>query len=184
MINEWLTTLRDVGGSLHSAVVSASPWTLLFVVLSLPFVALIILSLYHNLMRIVVAIYRTIVFRIGATIAGWKTQFVIRFRHWLPRRHPRDIDSTTQVDFDNFDDLDIAVLEAVAALEPGFVVNAPELAERFQTRPVRVQRCLDKLRNNKMIDPVIGSNEGFGNYRLSQLGDAFMSSWARRTSSA
>jgi hypothetical protein len=184
MINEWLTTLQDAGGALYSTVVSASPWTLLFVGLSLPFVALIILSLYHNLMRNIVAFCGTIVFRTRAMIAGWKTLFIIKFRHWLPRRHSRDIDSTTQVDFDDFDDLDIAVLEVVAALEPGFVSNAAELAERFQTRPARVQRCLDKLRSNKMIDPVIGSNQGYGNYRLSQLGDAFMSSWTRRTSRA
>lgn len=183
MINDWLTALRDAAGDVFTTVSSASPWTLLFIGLALPFVALIVLSLYHNLMRIVVATYGTIVFRIGATVSGWKTQLVIRFRHWLPRRHTNDIDSTTQVDFDDFDDLDIAVLEIVAALEPGFVANAPELAERFRTRPARIQRCLDKLRSNKMLDPVIGSSEGFGNYRLSRLGDAFMASWARRTKS-
>lgn len=184
MIKEWLTTLQDAGSQFYSTVVSTSPWTLLFIGLSLPFVALIILSLYHNLMRNLLAFCGTAVFRIGATIANWKTRFVIKFRHWLPQRRSRDVDSATQVDFDDFDDLDIAVLEAVAALEPGFVANAAELAERFRTRPARVQRCLDKLRSNKMIDPVIGSNEGFGNYRLSQLGDAFMSSWARRPSRA
>jgi len=179
MTSEWLTTLQNAGSAIYSTVVSASPWTLLFVGLSLPFVALIILSLYRNLARIVVAAYGTIVFRIRNAIAGWKTQFVVKFRHWLPRRQLRKVDATPQVEFDDFD---IAVLKAVASLKPGFAINAPELAERFRTRPARVQRCLDKLRSNKMLDPVIGSNEGFDNYRLTQLGDAFMSSWARRTS--
>ena len=181
MFNEWLTTLQDAGSAIFSTVASASPWTLLFIGLSLPFIALIILSLYRNLARIVIAIYGTIFFRVKNVIAGWKTQLVVKFRHWLPQRKSHDIDAPPQVDFDDFD---IAILKAVASLKPGFAINAPELAERFRARPARVQRCLDKLRNNKMLDQVIGSNEGFDNYRLSQLGNAFMSSWARRTSSA
>lgn len=181
MIDEWLTNLQDAGGAIHSTVVSASPWTLLFVGLSLPFVALIILSLYRNLARIVVAYYGTIVFRIRNAIAGWKTQLVVKFRHWLPQRQSHDTSSPPQIEFDDFD---IAILKAVASVKPGFAVNAPELAERFRARPVRVQRCLEKLRSNNMLEPVIGSNEGFDNYRLSQLGDAFMSSWARRSSRA
>jgi hypothetical protein len=181
MFNEWLTKLQDAGSTIYSTVVSASPWTLLFIGLSLPFIALIILTLYRNLARNVVAIYGTIYFRFKNALAGWKTQLVVKLRHWLPHRPSRDIDATPQVEFDDFD---IAVLKAVASLKPGFVTNAPELAERFRTRPARVQRCLDKLRNNRMLDSVIGSNEGFDNYRLTQLGDAFMASWARRTSRA
>lgn len=181
MIDEWLTTLRDAGGAIHSTVASASPWTLLFVALSLPFIALIILSVYRNLARIVVAFYGTIFFRIRNAIAGWKTRLVIRVRRWLPHRQSHDVGSPPQVEFDDFD---IAVLKAVASVKPGFAINAAELAERFRTRPVRVQRCLDKLRSNNMLEPVIGSNEGFANYRLSQLGDAFMASWARRSSRA
>lgn len=179
VITEWFTALQNAGSAIYSTVVSASPWTLLFVGLSLPFVALIILSIYRNLMRIVGAIYGTTFFRIRNAIAGWKTRLVVKFRHWLPYRRTRDIDTAPQVDFD---DLDIAVLKVIAALKPGFATNAPELAERFRIRPAQVQRSLDKLRSNKMLDTVIGSNEGFDNYRLTQLGDAFMSTWARRGS--
>lgn len=181
MLDEWLTYLQDSGGAIYSVVAAASPWTLLFIGLSLPFVALIILSLYRNLVRIVTATFGTLFFRFRNAVAGWKTQLVVRLRHWLPHRQSQDADAPPQVDFDDFD---IAVLKAVASLKPGFATNAPELAERFRARPARVQRCLDKLRSNKMLDPVIGSNEGFDNYRLTQLGNAYMSSWARRTSSA
>lgn len=181
MNNEWLTALQKAGGEIYTTVGSASPWTLLFVGLSLPFVALIILTLYRNVLRIIVAAYGTVVFRIRNAIAGWKTQLVIKFRHWLPHRRSRGIDTTPQVDFD---DLDITILKVVAALKPGFVTNAPELSARFRIRPALVQRSLDKLRSNKMLDPVIGSNEGFDNYRLTQLGNAFMSTWARRGSHA
>ena len=181
VISDWFTTLQNAGSVIYSTVASASPWTLLFVGLSLPFVALVILSAYRNLMRIVGAVYGTIFFRIKNVIAGWKTRFVIKLRQWLPHRRSHDDDAPPQVEFDDFD---IAVLKAVASLKPGIVINAPELAQRFRTRPARVQRCLDKLRSNKMLDPVIGSNKGFDSYRLTQLGDAFMSSWARRGSRA
>jgi len=179
VINEWLTSLQNAGDAIQSTVVSTSPWTLLFIGLSLPFVALIILTLYRNVLRIVVAAYGTVVFRIKNAIAGWKTQLVVKFRHWLPYRRSRDIDTTPQVEFD---DLDIAILKVVASVKPGFVTNTPELAARFRIRPAQIQRSLDKLRSNKMLDPVIGSNEGFDNYRLTQLGDAFMSTWAQRGS--
>ena len=180
MNNEWLTTLQDTGGAVYSTVVSASPWTLLFIGLSLPFVALIILTLYRNVLRNILAVYGIITFRSRNAIAGWKTQLVVKFRHWLPHRKSYDIETPPpQVDFD---DLDIAVLKVVAALKPGFAINAPELAEQFRIRPAQVQRSLETLRSNKMLDSVIGDNEGFDNYRLTQLGNAFMSTWARRAS--
>lgn len=182
MLNEWLIILQNAGGTIYTAVVSASPWTLLFVGLSLPFIALAILTLYRNVLRNIVAVYGTIIYRIKNAVAGWKTQLVVRLRHWLPHRKSRDVDTTIpQVDFD---DLDIAVLKVVAALKPGFATNAPELAQRFRMRPAQVQRSLDKLSSNKMLDPVIGSNEGFDNYRLTQLGNAFMATWARQAQRA
>ncbi|MGB5627102.1 MAG: hypothetical protein WBM61_15310 [Woeseiaceae bacterium] len=180
MNNEWLTTLQNTGGAIYSTVVSASPWTLLFIGLSLPFVALIILTLYRSVLRNILAVYSIIIYRSRNAVAGWKTQLVVKFRHWLPHRQSCDIETPPpQVDFD---DLDIAVLKVVATLKPGFAISAPELAEQFRIRPAQVQRSLEKLRSNKMLDPVIGSNEGFDNYRLTQLGNAFMSTWARRGS--
>ena len=182
MDTEWLTTLRETGSAVYVAIASASPWTLLFVGLSLPFLAWIVLSVYRNIARNVGAIYRTLLYRFSEAAASWKTSIVVRFRHLLPRRRrSQHADAVPQVEFD---DLDIAVMKVAATLGPGFVINAPELADRFSMRPAQVQRSLDKLSNNKMLDYVIGSNEGFDNYRLTQLGNAFMSTWARQTSHA
>lgn len=73
-----------------------------------------------------------------------------------------------------FDDLDLAVLRSAAARGPGFTTSAPEIAEELTLRPAQIQRSLDKLRKNKMLEYVIGSTDGFENYRLSRLGNAFM----------
>ena len=181
MNTEWLTSLRDAAGAIYVTAASASPWTVLFVGLCLPFIAWIVLHLYRNIARNVGAIYRTVLYRASEAIAGWKTWFVVKYRHLLPHRRKHGDMAAPQVEFD---DLDIAVLKVAATLGPGFAVNAPELADRFSMRPAQIQRSLDKLNNNKMLDYVIGSNEGFDNYRLTQLGNAFMATWAKRTSRA
>lgn len=181
MNTDWLTSFRDAGSTVYVAIDAASPWTLLFVGLSLPFVAWIILSIYRNIARNVGAVYRTFVYRLSESVAGWKTWFIVKYRHLLPRRRSRNVEATPQIEFD---DLDIAVMKIAATLGPGFAVNAAELADRFSLRPSQIQRSLDKLSNNKMLDNVIGSNEGFDNYRLTQLGNAFMATWAKRTSRA
>jgi hypothetical protein len=78
------------------------------------------------------------------------------------------------------DDLDMAVLRSTAACGPGFATSAPELAEQLLMRPAQIQRRLEKLSNNKMLDTVIGSTEGFDNYRVSKSGAIFISMWQRK----
>ncbi len=79
-----------------------------------------------------------------------------------------------------FDDLDLAVLRNSAAAGGGFVISAPDLAEQLTMRPAQAQRRLDKLRNYRMVDVVIGSTDGFDNYRLTQSGAAFLAMLQRR----
>lgn len=79
-----------------------------------------------------------------------------------------------------FDDLDMAVLHSVSAKGPGFAMSAPDLAEKFTLRPAQVQKSLDKLSNNKLLASVIGSTDGFDNYRLTDSGLAFMAMWQRQ----
>jgi hypothetical protein len=43
-----------------------------------------------------------------------------------------------------------------------------------------VQRSVDKLRRNKMLDTVIGTTDGYGNFRLSSSGATFISMWQRQ----
>ncbi len=181
MNTEWLTYLRELGSTIYLTVASASPWTLFWVGLALPFVAFFILHLYRNIARNVEAVWHTALYHLSELIAGRKTWLIVKFRHLLPHRRTEDHSGDPQVEFD---DLDIAVMKVAATLGPGLAVNAPELADRFRVRRAVVQRSLEKLRGNKMLDHAIGSNGRFANYQLTQLGNAFMSTWARQASRA
>ncbi len=177
----WLTYLRELGGTVYLTASSASPWTLLVVGLVLPFIAFFVLHLYRNIARNVESVSRTLLYHLSELIAGRKTWLVVRFRHLLPHRKTQAVHGEPQVEFD---DLDISVMKIAATQGAGLAINASELAERFHLRPVTVQRSLEKLSGNKMLEQVVGSAGGFDNYQLTPLGNAFMSTWAKQTSRA
>lgn len=83
-----------------------------------------------------------------------------------------------------FDDLDLAVLRSASVQGAGFALSAPELAEQFRMRPAQVQRSLNMLSKNKMLAYVIGSTDGFDNYRLTDSGAAFFAMWERQNTGA
>ncbi len=83
-----------------------------------------------------------------------------------------------------FDNLDLAVLRSAAARGPGVMLSAPQLAEQIRMRPAQVQRSLDKLSKNKMLDYVIGSTDGSDNYRLTDSGATFVGMWQRQQQGA
>ena len=62
-------------------------------------------------------------------------------------------------------------------------ISAPEVAEEFKLRPSQVQRSVDKLRRNKMVDSVIGETDGYDNFRLSPSGATFVAMWQRQRDS-
>lgn len=135
---------------------------------------LLLLKLLQDAARNVGARIRTLAYRISRAAARLKTKVTLKFRGFLPQRARRSADAAPMVEFD---DLDLAVLRSAASRGPGFTTSAPELADQLTLRPKQVQRSLDKLNKNKMLEYVIGSTDGFDNYRLSQLGTAFMARW-------
>ena len=176
---QWLTALRDYIVSMYDTVSSAPGLLVYFVALSLPILAWFIVRIYRNIARNVEAIFRNLAYRISHALASWKTLPGCKYRDILPRRRTSGIETAPTVEFD---DLDLAVLRAAASMGPGFAVNAAELAEKFSLRPAQVQRSLSKLSNNKMLDFVIGSDNGFENYCLTPMGTAYMSTWHRQAS--
>jgi len=66
---------------------------------------------------------------------------------------------------------------------PGFTTSAPELASNFGLRPAQFQKSLSNLQSSKMISTVIGSTDGFDNYRLTDYGAAYMKMWERHQAS-
>lgn len=158
-----------------SAVVSLLFWA--FVVFAIRRVG----KLFGDIARDVDAVLLTIRHRLGHWLRNWKTRVVVRFREFFPHREESSIEAVPEIDFD---DLDLAVLRSAAAGGPAFAMSAPELAEKFRLRPAQVQRSLDKLCNNRMIDIVIGSTDGFQNYRLTSSGETFVSFWQRQNQPA
>ena len=130
-----------------------------------------------SLLRNIVALYHTMWHRGRQAAGSLKTRLLCRLREFVPRRRDDGIDTTPEIDFD---DLDLAVLRTAAARGPGLATSAPEIAEKFKLRPSEVQRSVDKLRRNRMLDTVIGNPDGYDNFRLSPSGATFVAMWQRR----
>ena len=207
MINNWLTTLREFGDLLREiylapgdfvlskfaelAPATAASWGLspgddsivqaavtsgLFWLV----MAIIAWRLYRycqSLLRNLTAAFHTLWYRGRQGVGSLKTRLVCRLREFVPRRQEDGIDAVPEIDFD---DLDLAVLRSAAARGPGLAMSAPEIAEKFKLRPSQVQRSIDKLRQSRMLDTVIGSTDGYENVRLSPSGATFVAMWQRQ----
>jgi hypothetical protein len=207
MINNWLITLREFGallrelyfapgdfvlsrfaemapvtaanwgiGSGGDAVVQAAVASGLFWLL-LAIVAWRLYRYCQSFLRNLVAVFHTAWYRSRQAVGSLKTRVVCRLREFVPGGHDDGIDAVPEIDFD---DLDLAVLRSAAARGPGLAMSAPEIAEKFKLRPSQVQRSVDKLHRNKMLDTVIGSTDGYGNFRLSPSGATFVAMWQRQ----
>ena len=134
----------------------------------------------QSFLRNLVAVLHTIWYRSRQAAGSLKTRVICRLREFVPRRRDDGIDAVPEIDFD---DLDLAVLRSAAARGPGMATSAPEVAEKFKLRPSQVQRSVDKLCRNNMLDTVIGTTDGYENFRLSPSGATFVAMWQRRRDS-
>ena len=134
----------------------------------------------QSLLRNFLAVIRTIWYRGRQAAGGLKAMFVCRLREFVPRRRDDGIHAVPEL---AFDDLDLTVLRTAAASGPGMATSAPEVAEKFKLRPSQVQRSVDKLRRNNMLDAVIGTTDGYENFRLSPSGATFVAMWQRQQDS-
>jgi len=137
----------------------------------------IIVKACRNITRIVTATARTLAFRFVLKVGSIKTSIVCKYRHRLPWGKSRE---DTEHSLAEYDKLDLAILKSLVVKGPGFALAAPELAEQFSLRPGQVQRSLDKLSGHAMIETVIGSTDGFDNYRITDSGNAFVAMWERQ----
>jgi len=164
--------IADAGDAIAvAAVISGIFWLLL---------SIIAWRLYRygrSLLRNLLALLRSVWYRGKQAVGSFRTMLICRMREFVPRRREEGIDAVPEIDFD---DLDLAVLRSAAATGPGLATSAPEIAEKFKLRPSDVQRSIDKLRQNRMLDTVIGSTDGYGNFRLSHYGATFVAVWQRQ----
>lgn len=100
-----------------------------------------------------------------------------RFSTLLSRNRLEEIVEPRHVDFDT---LDISILEAIASRGPGFAVSAPDIAEQMGLRPGKIQQHLDKLTRNSMLESVLGSTDGYENFRLTPSGESFIAMLQRK----
>ena len=139
------------------------------------------LRMLRHFARQVAAILRVIGFRVTLAARNLKTRVVCLFKELVFWRRDASMTETGRIEFD---DLEFAILRYAVARGPGFAVSAPELAESFSMRPAQVQRGIDGLTRNRMLDYALGSTDGFDNYSLTSAGAAFIAMWDRQQSGA
>lgn len=136
-----------------------------------------VIRIWQDLARISGAVFRTLLYRVGQSLGNLKTALICKLREHLPRRSSVQNASLPMVEFD---DLDLAVLRSMSAQGSGFALSAADLAQEFTMRPAQVQRSLDRLFHNKLLDTAIGSTDGFDNYKLTDYGAAFLATLQQR----
>ena len=141
----------------------------------------LVFRICKDFVRVGLAMFHTLVHRASQGLGNLKTAVVCKLRERLPTRRPQRTSTEPTLEFN---DLDLAILRAIADLGSGFTMSAPELAEKFTQRPAQIQRSLDRLFKTRMLDSAIGSTDGFDNYRLSDSGAQFIAMWQRRTANA
>ncbi len=166
-----LTIAAAGGNRTWPAIVACLIWCLLAIAV------LKLVALVRSGIRTIGAWIRLIHFRVSHAIRGFKTKLVIKLRQFLPHRTNAGMMVIPDIDMD---EVDIAMLRSVSDRGPGFAISAPDLAEEFGMRPAQIQRRLEKLSGNRMLEDVIGSTDGYDNYRLTNSGSSFLAMWYRQ----
>lgn len=160
----------DHGAVIVPFVLSLLAWTLVIVA------GLIVSRICRNLAWQTAAICRTFVWRVKLALGSLKTRLIWKWRQFFPPRNA----NADMVSREEFDHVDIAVLRLLFKQGPGMATSAPELAEHLKLRPVQIQHRLDNLAQYHMLRTVIGSTDGFENYRLTDSGLAFITMLQRQ----
>ena len=164
----------DYGGTIYPVIFSLLAWTVFLVI------GLLVLKFIKNLIWQTNALIHTIVYGVRNWVGSIKTSLLWKYRKLFPHK----ADSGQIVSQEEFDKLDIAVLRAFFKQGPDNAASAPDLAEKFTLRATQVQRRLDKLSQNQMLCSVMGSTNGYDNYRLTDSGLTFITMMQRQARSA
>ena len=160
----------DNGAIIVPFVLSLAAWTLVLIA------GLMISRMCRNFAWQTAAICRTLIWRFRMWTGSVKTRLIWKWRQFFPPKHG-DHAIVSQEEFDN---VDIAVLRTLFKQGPGMAVSAPELAGTLKLRPAQIQQRLTKLSHNQMLRSVIGSTDGYENYRLTDSGLTFLTMMQRQ----
>lgn len=206
MITDLMTILREIGETIYAVLVlpgqfvlswfaeiapttaaalSILPddeplaWLVSISLLSWILVAIVIAKIrlfLQNLRRSIAAITKALSFRLSLAFGILRKRLVRGAR----RRIPHQTEGAVTVPGMELDDLDLAVLRSAAACGPGIATSAPDLAEQLWHRPSQIQSSLKKLSKNMLLEDVIGSTDGYDNYRLSESGSHYVANLHRK----
>jgi hypothetical protein len=110
----------------------------------------------------------------GSAVRTWLTLRRRQVQGTSVRLRPASLGMATE-----FSSTDLSILGAAARLAAGFSTSAPELADLLGLRPVEIQKSLEKLYRNKLLDTTLGSTDGFDNYVISTSGAVLMAMMSR-----
>jgi len=192
MITNWLENLHDLGNAIYDGFLLPGTFVLSQFVAHAPTLALrlgigaegngvmlpaiVSLLVWSSVGILVWKTVRAVCARIFYGTRLLKTLLVCKLQNLNRRQLLSRPVSIPEVEFD---DLDLAVLNTGMTLPPGLALTAAELSGQLTKRPAQVQRSLDKLRKYGLVDDVIGTTDGFDNYRLTRCGAAVLSMWHR-----
>ena len=158
------------GGAITLLILTLLAWTLFVVA------GLLLSRLCRKIAWQISALIRVFIYRVKMFAGDMKTRLIWKYREYFPH----ETTETESVSQAQFDDLDIAVLASVSHVGPGMATSAPELAEKYKLRPAQIQDRLDRLAQNHMLRSVIGSTDGYENYRLTDSGLALIAMCERQ----
>jgi len=158
------------GGAITLLILTLLAWTLFVVA------GLLLSRLCRKIAWQISALIRVFIYRVKMFVGDMKTRLIWKYREYFPHK-TTETESVSQA---QFDDLDIAVLASVSHVGPGMATSAPELAEKYKLRPAQIQDRLDRLAQNHMLRSVIGSTDGYENYRLTDSGLALIAMCERQ----
>jgi hypothetical protein len=158
------------GGAITLLILTLLAWTLIVVA------GLLLSRLCRKIAWQISALIRVFIYRVKMFVGDMKTRLIWKYREYFPHK-TTETESVSQA---QFDDLDIAVLASVSRGGPGMAASAPELAEKYKLRPAQIQDRLDGLAQNHMLRSIIGSTDGYENYRLTDSGLALIAMCERQ----
>lgn len=130
----------------------------------------------HDVVRNTSAMIRTFKLVLAHELGSLKTRVVCKFRK---RRSWEKVTTEDEPETTEFNKLDYAILRTAARRGAGLALSAPDIAEKYRLRPAQAQSGLDKLVSNKLMESVLGSTDGYDNYRLTDAGLSFLAMLAR-----
>jgi DNA-binding MarR family transcriptional regulator len=158
------------GGAIALLILTLLAWTLIVVA------GLLLSRLCRKIAWQISALIRVFFYRVKMFVGDMKTRLIWKYREYFPH----EAKQAQSVSHAQFDDMDIAVLASVSRRGPGMATSAPELAEKYKLRPAQIQDRLDKLAENHMLNSVMGSTDGYENYRLTDSGLALIAMCERQ----